>query len=259
MKTSFKIILSSLVLFLTVSVFGPGMKCEAATPSCAKSQTVYLTKSDVLDGEYYLDYTELSSFIFIKNLASNAKIISIKSSNKNISGSNGLKWEGFPGSFVSLTGTDCKPGQKSTITIKVKQNSKTYKLTCKIVLKLKPTNFKTFSIGGKNYASKLTGYSGTAKVANLKIEQMKGTFKIRMKSGIKLKEVKLLRTSSNGKTTTKIIKNGNKVSLKKGDVLQISYTYTKKPKNYNFSYSGPAGVPSLYTLLLGGITIINVE
>lgn len=254
-KKSIKTILGSLLLCLAATIFIPGIQSEAAAkPSCVKKQTVYLMKSDVLEGEYYLDGTDISSYIFIKNLSSNAKITSVKSSNKKITGESMLKEPDFPSKSVVLNGTGCKPGETSTITMKVKQGGKTYTLNCKITLKLRPSNFKTFSIGGKNYASALAGYSGTGKVAELHIPSGKGTFKIKMKSGIKLTSVRVIH-----KNKIKNIKNGDKVTFKKGDTIQIGYRYTKKPKNYNFSYNGPElSIPGLYTLQLGGTTVINV-
>lgn len=260
-KKSIKTIMCGLLLCLITTILIPGIQCEAATkkPSCAKTQTVYLTRSDTAPGKYYLDYTDISSHIFIKNLSGSAKITSIKSSNKKITGSSMLSDPYIPSKSIILSGSNCKPGQTSKITFKVKQGGKTYSLSCKITLKLKPTNFTTFSIGGTNYATKLKGYSGTGKVANLKISPLKGTFKIKMKSGVKLMSVKLVRTSASGKTTTKTIKNGSKVTFKKGDVIQVAYKYTQKPANYNFTYKGSEiTLPSLYTLQLGGITVINV-
>ena len=262
-KQMIKLSVCGLLLSLTVILLLPGIQSEAAAkkPTCVKKQTVYLTKSDVgrevLGKPYYVGY-DISSYIFIKNLSSNAKITNIKSSNKKISVSNMLKEPTFPSKSLYLYGKNCKPGETSRITFKVKQGGKTYNLSCKITLKMKASNFKTFSIGGKNYASKLSGYSGTAMVAELKIRPLKGTFRIKMKSGIKLESVRLVRFNK-GKTVTKSLKNGSKVSLKKGDQIQISYKYTKKPVNYNFTYKGPNySIPGLHLLKLGGTTVINV-
>lgn len=239
----------------------PVIKSEAASkkPTCVKSQTVYLTRSDYQKGAYNLNYTDISSYIFIKNLSGDAKITNIKSSNKNIKGYSELAAHGVEkGKYIYLNGINCKPGQKSTITFNVRQGKKTYRLSCKITLKLKPSNFKTFRVGGKNYASKLKGYSGTGNIARLSIRPLKGKFNIKTASGIKLDSVRLVRISK-GKVTTKTLKNGTNVSLKKGDTIQISYKYTKKPKNYNFTYKKPVAIPGVYTLQLGGTTVIEVR
>ena len=256
-----KAMLGGLMLCFLTLLAVPSVESEAALkkPTCVKNQTVYLTRSDYQKGTYNLNGVDLSSYIFIKNLSSNAKITDIKSSNKRIKGSSGLEAYGVEkGKYILLNGTKCKPGQKSTITFKVRQGGKTYKLSCKITLKLKQSNFKTFSIGGKNYATKLKGYSGTGNVAKLTMRPLKGKFKIKMASGVKLKEVRLVRNNSKGKTIFKILKDGTQISLKKGDVLQISYKYTKKPQNYNYTYKKSVAIPSVYTLQRGGTTVIEV-
>lgn len=234
-----KKLFTAFIFALVLSVFAPHMgmqnpaTVEAASkaPSCAKTQTVYLTTND---GVNYMQ--DISSPIFIKNLSDKAKITNLKSSNKKIIAYSGLTTDpvSLQGKYVALSvnSTGLKPGAKSTISFTVKQNGKSYRLSCKITVKLRPTVFKTLSIGGKNYASKFKGISvgGT-----LKPSKKTGTFTVKMASGKKLTKITLLRSNGDGKSTIKTIKNGSKVTFKKGDIVCIDYTNTKKPANYNYT------------------------
>lgn len=210
-------------------------RVEAASvkkPSCAKTQTVYVSTSSSSKTKYLQD---VSANIFIKNLASNAKITSIKSSNKKIIAYNGLSSDYIPlrGKYIGISpkSTGLKPGAKSTISFKVTQNGKTYSLSCKITVKLRPSVFKTLSINGKNYASKFKGVASTT----LSVAQKTGKFSVKMTSGKKLTQILLVQKRANGSPVVKTIKNGSKVSLKKGDYIIVYYKITKKPANYNYT------------------------
>lgn len=206
-ERSIKIILSSLLLCMAFTVFMPGIRSEAATkkPTCAKSQTVYI-------GQYESPYEPLgySGWIFISNLSSNAKITNVKSSNKKILCSN-------RGNYISLQGGKNAIGAKTKITFKVKQNKKTYSLSCNVTFKKAASPFKSLSLGGKEYAKKF----GANVDLMWKVSHKKAKISVKMNSGKKLKGITL---------NNKKIKNGSKVALKTGDVLVIEYTYTK-PKN----------------------------
>ena len=214
----------------------PGMKSEAASkkPTCVKKQTVYLTRGDNPYTRAYYNFRQNSSAIYVKNLSSNAKITNLKSSNKKIKVHSGLyankKTVGrFKGVWVEASG--CKAGTKSKISFKVKQNGKTYSLSCTVTVKKAPTIFSKLSIGGKNYASKFSGYSD--RILTLP-KNKKIKFSVKMKSGTKLNEIRLV-----SKKGVKKIKNGQKVTLKKGDYFVIDFTYTKKPANYSSCLYGP--------------------
>ena len=209
----------------------PGMKSEAAAkkPTCVKKQTVYLANMErpeeyISDGDSDCYTTSISNHIFIKNLSSKAKITNIKSSNKRIKVTNGFNTKDvrrFKGLFVNANG--CRPGDKSKVTFKVKQNGKTYSLSCTVTIKKASSVFKTLSIGGKNYAAKFNGYSERI----LKLPKNKKVkILVKLKPGMKL--IDIIDTS-----TGKEIKNGQTVKLKKGDRLWINYRYTKKPTNYS--------------------------
>lgn len=205
----------------------PGIRSEAASkkPTCVKKQTVYLVRNNNPynnSSSYYT--TSISNHIFIKNLSSKAKITNIKSSNKKIKVLNGFNTKDV-GRFkgITVTANGCKPGAKSKITFKVKQNGKTYSLSCTVTMKKETTRFAKLSIGGKNYASKLSGYS--ERIVTLP-KNKKVKISVKLKSGMKLNGIYNTRTG-------KKIKNGQSVKLRKGDCILVDYTYTKKPTNYS--------------------------
>ncbi len=247
-KTTMKAILGGMVLCLLMMLTIPSVKSEAAVkkPSCVKKQTVYMTRQEnpyTDDAPYWS--TRISGAIYIKNLSSNAKITNIKSSNKkikvknmfNVSSDHATKFKG-----LWIEGNGCKPGVKSKISFKVKQNGKTYSLSCIVTLKKETARFKNLKIGGKNYASQLAGYESK----NLKLSKKKTKLSIKMQPGIKLEGISIMT-----KAGIKEIKNGATVKLKKGDQIFIDYRYTKKPKNY----SSCLGKVSEDFYLLGSTTI----
>ena len=67
----------------------------------------------------------------------------------------------------------------------------------------------------------------TAQVnVNLKPSYKKAVLSVKMKSGMKLTAIELHR----GNKLIKV-KNGSKIAVKKGDIIMVSYKYTKKPAN----------------------------
>ena len=144
-KKSIKTVLSSLLLCLIVTIAMPGIRSEASSkkPTCAKKQTVYLDSW----GDGYYEPTSYTRYIFIKNLASNARITNIKSSNKNVFVFDDTE---YGGKSIHLGGElEVKPGTKTKITFKVKQNKKTYSLSCIVTFKKSPCAFKSLKIAGK--------------------------------------------------------------------------------------------------------------
>lgn len=229
-KTTRKLMFGGLMLCIMMLLAIPSVKSEAASkkPTCSKKQTVYMTKQEnpyTNDAPYWS--TRVSGAIYIKNLSSNAKITNIKSSNKKIQVKNMFNLPSdhatkFKGLWVE--GNGCKPGAKSKISFKVKQNGRTYSLSCTVTLKKETARFKSLKIGGKNYASQLAGYESK----NLKLSKKKTKLTIKMKSGMKQTGITILTKSG-----TKEIKNGASVRLHKGDQIFIDYRYTKKPRNYS--------------------------
>lgn len=223
---------------------GLAITAEAAVkkPTCAKKQTVYISYNANNVG----CSTKNSAGIYIKNLSSDAKITNIKSSNKKVKVTNYFNSSyamRFKGLYVDASG--CKAGTKSKITFKVKQNGKTYSLSCTVTVKKETSRFSKLSIGGKNYASKVAGYS--VKTMTLP-KNKKVKISVKMKSGMKLDSIYVI--SGSGMSSQKV-KNGATVKLKKGNRIYIEYKYTKKPANY----SSCLGVAGKDYFLYGGLDI----
>ncbi|MDO4343937.1 MAG: hypothetical protein Q4C50_03945 [Eubacteriales bacterium] len=206
-------ILGCLLLCLMVTFCIPAIHSEAAAkkPTCPKKQTVYFADY----GGGWGEPTGYSRNIFIKNLASNAKITNVKCSNKNVFLIN-------RGKYISVGDSKLKSGSKAKVTFKVKQNKKTYSLSCTLTFKKNTCDFSSLKIGGKNYASKTTGKLNV----QLKLPYKKSAISVKMKSGRKLTSIKIYR----GQKVIKV-KNGSKAALKKGDIIMIGYKYTKKPSS----------------------------
>lgn len=218
-------------LFCLITVFAlTGVKSEAAAkaPSCAKTQTVYIFTDD----NNNVSFDVATGFIYIKNLTSNAKITNIKCSNKELMATSVKKTKyGRDMDAVSVMqnynysygyGEKCglKDGTKAKVSFTVKQNGKSYKLSCTITLKV-ASPFKSIKIGNKEYANKVNGYSYKenlkwAKSGNVKIS-------VKMKSGYKVDFLWI-----NGKK----VKNGSTISAKNLKDIDIYYSTTKKPANY---------------------------
>ena len=155
MKRFAKILVASLVVagFCPTGIPTPinsGIEVQAATkakvPTCAAKQTVRVVgafggPNGNGGAKTILDIPEC--YIFIRNLSSNAKITNIKSSNKKIKAT---KREGL--NALELSSTSLMPfdetdlaGASSTISFRVTQNGKQYKLSCKIKVAEKKSPF----------------------------------------------------------------------------------------------------------------------
>ena len=109
------------VAFLMAVLILPAVRSEAAAakPKCAKNVTCYLVAlSDEANcSEYSIE--ACSNLIYIKNLASNATVYNIKSSNKNVQVVKSEKM-----SALSLIAEPARPGTKTKVSFTVKQNGK---------------------------------------------------------------------------------------------------------------------------------------
>lgn len=199
-------------------------------PTCVAKQTVYVTGA--YGGLRIRDNSKNilslpNCYIFIKDLAPNAKISDIKSSNAKITaakreGINALRLEA-----ANPTGSDNLTGISSTISFKVTQGGKTYKLSCKIKVAGKKSPFSEFKIGSKNVAKYFDGYMYVKGI------NVKGTQKVsvKMTSGFVLDFIEIT-YMKNGKYESKSIKNGSRVNLENCMRIDVSYHTTKKPANY---------------------------
>lgn len=203
---------------------------KAKTPSCVASQTVYVVASfggpnagDEAKNVFGLP----DCYIFIKNLSSNAKITNIKSSNKKIKA---IKRDGMNALELSAANPSQPQnlvGASSTISFRVTQNGKTYKLSCKIKVAERKSPFAKFTVGSEDYAQYFDGYM------YVNADKLKGKKKVYVKtaSGIVLDSINISYTQG-GKFKTKSIKNGSTVNLTTCRQISVSYHMTKKPANY---------------------------
>ena len=135
---------------------------KAKAPSCVAKQTVYVVASfggpNVGDEPKNI-FGLPDCYIFIKNLSPNAKITNIKSSNKNIKAT---KREGMNALELSMANpSQCQKnlvGAASTISFRVTQNGKTYKLSCRINIAERKSPFAKFTVGSEDYAQYFNGY-----------------------------------------------------------------------------------------------------
>ena len=120
-------------------------------------------------------------------------------------------------------------GEQTTISFKVKQNGKTYKLSSRITFKRFDQVFKSFKIGNKEYASDFAGYWGTE-------AQIKGkTAKIQVApaAGYKIDKIVAYYWHGGENDESRKIKNGSKVALKDLMFIYVYYHPVKTPAYFN--------------------------
>lgn len=223
-RTVKTIIISAIVMLMSLSIFNIDSSAEQA-PSCVSKKIVYVAKPEDSARPTQHFSTHIGANLYIKNLAQDAIIYDVKSSNKKVHAMNA-----YPTYFegILIEGHDAKVGSKSKITFKVKQNGQVYSLECDVTVKYESSRYTKLKIGNTDYTKKIAGYSSKL----IKPTGKPVKLSIKMKPGLKLDRIVLY---SGGKITYP--KNNSKVNLKSGDSLQIHYHYTKKPKNYS-SYVG---------------------
>lgn len=159
-----------------------------------------------------------SSFMYyvdIKNLAGNASVTRVRSSNKNVLT---VKYN---------KGTDCiyyfpqKIG-KANISCTVKQNGKTYRLKTAIQVK-KGNPFKAIKINGKN----MYKHKGRENLLNYYSAKKKVRILFRLNSGWKLKRMYYNYHTSGKMSKNYNLKNGGKVKIK-GDYTTVKIDVKNK-------------------------------
>lgn len=234
MKTrrSVTLLLTFLLMLSTWGMFSVAAgAAKAKAPECVKKQTIKLTKP--VSGE---DYNE-AGYICIKNLAANAKITSVKSSNKMVTAVSMVKDHGFNAIRIQPKNAKVKDGTKSTITIKVRQNKKTYTLTCVVTLKY-VSPIKTLQLGNGKYKN----------LSNTKVLETvdDSGLKLVMEKGYRIKSVIVMEKPSysvDEDGNVCIASSARKYSAKQLDMLQfvrlssvkriiVNYVASTKPANY---------------------------
>ncbi len=148
--------LMTLVCMIAMMMFFSVSASAASKPKCASKVTMRFSTSSM--GSQICNRN-----IYLSGLTSNAKILSVKSSNSKVLGSaeaNGVVSVGVrTKSLKPYQMYTLKNGEKANFTIKVRQKKKTYtlKTTVKFVTEKNPV--KTIKLDGKSYSSfqKTTG------------------------------------------------------------------------------------------------------
>ncbi|MCD7883370.1 MAG: hypothetical protein LUI87_06665 [Lachnospiraceae bacterium] len=216
--------LFAMVICMMAVLAMPGLKSSAASskPSCVSKMTAYYY---VENGTYGLE--TYSSYIYIKNLSSSAKISSVKSSNSKFKASSVVNTDYTKMNAIEISVKNplkkITSGTTTKITFKVKQNGKTYTLSCKVTFKLAPSPVKTLKIGSKNYAS---SFKGTCSVNTSLSGKKKVT--VTAASGYKIDSIYAFYSDG----TQKKVKNGSKISTTNLLTLTVYYSVKTKPTNY---------------------------
>ena len=233
MKKTRNILVSLLACLFVILAVPTAVSAAAKAPQCPKKQTL----------EFYCAYingneqpTEGDGYIYIKNLSSSAVITNVKSSNKYYTAS---KAAGLNAVFVQTKMTPgsmhfVKDGEKTKLSFTVKQNGKSYNLSCAVTFKKHSRVFKSVKIGSKNYAALAKGHwtvrdKGTAPKSKVKIT-------VKTVKNYKVDSIEIFY-----KNKSKKIKNGRKVSLKNATTICINYHITAKPKYYKRPTAGYRG------------------
>ena len=231
MKKTRNILVSLLACLFVILAVPTAVSAAAKAPQCPKKQTL----------EFYYAYisgnelpTEGDGYIYIKNLSRSAVITNVKSSNKyytasKAAGLNAIFVRTAPGPIHCV-----KDGEKTKLRFTVRQNGKSYNLSCAVTFKKHSRVFTSIKIGSKDYAALAKGHwtvrdKGTAPKSKVKIT-------VKTVKNYKVDSIEIFY-----KNKSKKIKNGRKVSLKNATTICINYHITAKPKYYKKPTAGYRG------------------
>ena len=231
MKKTRNILVSLLACLFVILAVPAAVSAAAKAPQCPKKQTLEFYRAYISENELP---TEGDGYIYIKNLSRSAVITNVKSSNKyytasKAAGLNAIFVETAPGPIHCV-----KDGEKTKLRFTVKQNRKSYNLSCAVTFKKHSRVFKSVKIGSKNYAALAKGHwtvrdKGTAPKSKVKIT-------VKTVKNYKVDSIEIFY-----KNKSKKIKNGRKVSLKNATTICINYHITAKPKYYKRPTAGYRG------------------
>ena len=234
MKKTRNILVSLLACLFVILAVPTAVSAAAKAPQCPKKQTLEFYNAYISGNEMP---TEGDGYIYIKNLSRSAVITNVKSSNKYYTAS---KAAGLNAIFVQTTSDsdsihDVKDGEKTKLRFTVKQNGKSYNLSCAVTFKKHSRVFKSVKIGSKNYAALAKGHwtvrdKGTAPKSKVKIT-------VKTVKNYKVDSIEICYKNNKPKK----IKNGGKVSLKNVASIYINYHITAKPKYYKRPTAGYRG------------------
>ena len=231
MKKTRNILVSLLACLFVILAVPTAVSAAAKAPQCPKKQTLEFYRAYTSYGEIL---TDGDGYIYIKNLSKSAVITNVRSSNKYYTAS---KAAGLNAIYVQTTsGSDhyVKDGEKTKLRFTVRQNGKSYNLSCAVTFKKHSRVFKSVKIGSKNYAALAKGHwtvrdKGTAPKSKVKIT-------VKTVKNYKVDSIEIFY-----KNKSKKIKNGGKVSLKNVASIYINYHMTAKPKYYKKPTAGYRG------------------
>ena len=228
MKKTRNILVSLLACLFVILAVPTAVSAAAKAPQCPKKQTLEFYRAYISENELP---TEGDGYIYIKNLSRSAVITNVKSSNKyytasKAAGLNAIFVETAPGPIHCV-----KDGEKTKLRFTVKQNRKSYNLSCAVTFKKHSRVFTSIKIGSKNYAALAKGHwmvedKGTAPKSKVKIT-------VKTVKNYKVDSIEIFY-----KNKSKKIKNGRKVSLKNATTICINYHITAKPKYYKRPTAG---------------------
>lgn len=231
MKKTRNILVSLLACLFVILAVPTAVSAAAKAPQCPKKQTLEFYRAYISENELP---TEGDGYIYIKNLSRSAVITNVKSSNKyytasKAAGLNAIFVETAPGPIHCV-----KDGEKTKLRFTVKQNRKSYNLSCAVTFKKHSRVFTSIKIGSKNYAALAKGHwmvedKGTAPKSKVKIT-------VKTVKNYKVDSIEIFY-----KNKSKKIKNGRKVSLKNATTICINYHTTAKPKYYKKPTAGYRG------------------
>lgn len=231
MKKTRNILVSLLACLFVILAVPTAVSAAAKAPQCPKKQTLEFYRAYISGNELP---TEGDGYIYIKNLSRSAVITNVKSSNKyytasKAAGLNAIFVETAPGPIHCV-----KDGEKTKLRFTVKQNRKSYNLSCAVTFKKHSRVFTSIKIGSKNYAALAKGHwmvedKGTAPKSKVKIT-------VKTVKNYKVDSIEIFY-----KNKSKKIKNGRKISLKNATTICINYHTTAKPKYYKKPTAGYRG------------------
>lgn len=234
MKKARNILVSLLACLFVILAVPTAVSAAAKAPQCPKKQTLEFYRAYISGNELP---TEGDGYIYIKNLSRSAVITNVKSSNKYYTAS---KAAGLNAVFVQTTSDsdsihDVKDGEKTKLRFTVKQNRKSYNLSCAVTFKKHSRVFTSIKIGSKNYAALAKGHwmvedKGTAPKSKVKIT-------VKAVKNYKVDSIEICYKNNKPKK----IKNGGKISLKNATTICINYHTTAKPKYYKKPTAGYRG------------------
>ena len=170
MKKTRNILVSLLACLFVILAVPAAVSAAAKAPQCPKKQTLEFYRAYTSYGEIF---TEGDGYIYIKNLSRSAVITNVRSSNKYYTAS---KAAGLNAVFIQTTPgpIHCvKDGEKTKLSFTVKQNGKSYNLSCNVTFRKHSQVFTSVKIGSKDYAALAKGHwmvmdKGTAPKSKVK-------------------------------------------------------------------------------------------